>query len=536
MGTCHRWKKLNIVEKQTIEGSFTGGFETCSSRGKLTETELDELRIRDDVNLKGEIVRRPDGDSVVWRQRSQCFNSPYQNDKRRDILKRQESEKRLNEGADRQHVLNILSSNEEHRRLLLRSIGKEATNGRRLLVGVLVEAFAKFKAADLKNWIIARRYETWTIDTKVAWPNMWPPRSKKIEDVKKCTEENECLISLAYRLRCEPIILQPSVQVVPQPVVQCTPRLQATVSGAVSELARHVYETPSSILSDESWRRQVSASQVGVEAANEITAEMMKQADDLLPMMLGRFSRFKSKRMMQEPLLRRHDHWTMKFARDNLPRMAAQMCLNGQVKPHLECEGETSCLLLPPHIGNKFSVAAAALADKEGCYLHWDPYHCWWIRSGKAGGQEATFGKRNRTHLKNSKTAESVANKFYRLYPSNENQKACTEKWGYFENLVQYCGIAFDRTMDTASLISSDAGIYIWSKETLDGLAKSKVSGTLKEKQLLLVAYLWEFSFDLMLDWDVNVSEGAGWEPFLGRAGNKRKGTPMDQQTKTARM
>ena len=122
---------------------------------------------------------------------------------------------------------------------------------------------------------------------------------------------------------------------------------------------------------------------------------------------------------------------------------------------------ENACLLQYPTEGvdNKFLVIVDDLLKAEGCYLYYDKIDHEWRRSGKVS--DRGFGDRHKDHWKNAKNSGSTStkqSKLYTEYPSKESNlvrlgMASGEKcWkGYFEDLVLYCGIGFDRSRSTVS-------------------------------------------------------------------------------------
>ena len=94
----------------------------------------------------------------------------------------------------------------------------------------------------------------------------------------------------------------------------------------------------------------------------------------------------------------------------------------------------------------------------------------------------------------------------------------CCEKcWkGYFEDLVLYCGIGFDRSRTVSDLIETDdgkGGIFSWDKKDIDCLeGSSKLGDTMRDRQLCMVAYLFELGYDLMISPKFNLSRMPGFE------------------------
>jgi len=58
----------------------------------------------------------------------------------------------------------------------------------------------------------------------------------------------------------------------------------------------------------------------------------------------------------------------------------------------------------------------------------------------------------------------------------------------------------------------SDDSLFVWSEQNIAEL--SKKDGDMKRKQLNVIAYLWEFCYDLLLATDENVSVSPGFEAF----------------------
>mmetsp|Transcript_4907 Transcript_4907/g.10382 ORF Transcript_4907/g.10382 Transcript_4907/m.10382 type:complete len:96 (-) Transcript_4907:14-301(-) len=78
-----------------------------------------------------------------------------------------------------------------------------------------------------------------------------------------------------------------------------------------------------------------------------------------------------------------------------------------------------------------------------------------------------------------------------------------------------YCGMGFDRSDDLSAFCPKEAdsaAVFVWSKDTIKEL--NKRTRPLKEKQLDMVAYLWELVYDLLLGNTNNVSDSPGFESF----------------------
>ena len=87
--------------------------------------------------------------------------------------------------------------------------------------------------------------------------------------------------------------------------------------------------------------------------------------------------------------------------------------------------------------------------------------------------------------------------------------------------------MGFNRDSETSGLTSTDEdgdNIFFWSEEVLEYLDKSKEGSctTLKEKQLVMVGYMFELLYDLCLSPLWNVSQNPGFESRLGVFNNSK--------------
>ena len=131
----------------------------------------------------------------------------------------------------------------------------------------------------------------------------------------------------------------------------------------------------------------------------------------------------------------------------------------------------------------------------EGCYLFFDKVKSILIRSEKTSGdgQKSNFSGRVQKHVENlSKVEQMKLHPLYQLYHSEE-VKNIGGRRGYFENLVTYVAMAFDKTDENsiAPLCSNDErdSLFVWSDRTLNELKKR--GDILQKTQLDAVAYLW---------------------------------------------
>ena len=118
-----------------------------------------------------------------------------------------------------------------------------------------------------------------------------------------------------------------------------------------------------------------------------------------------------------------------------------------------------------------------------------------------------------------------VERRLYREYPTREFNSV-GKREGYSDNLVMYCGMAYDKGGNAEALRSVGAAdsLYVWSKEVTDELNKR---GDLSKLQLDAFSYLWELGYDLLLAKSDNVSASPGFETLLLRVNNEQKREKM---------
>ena len=233
----------------------------------------------------------------------------------------------------------------------------------------------------------------------------------------------------------------------------------------------------------------------------------------------------------------KHNNYAISWFQSNLPQFCALVALSRHIANDLHSTDENSTLIAHP--SDEHSTFATCtkndlFSDLEGCYLYYDQNRHNWIRSGKAVGSRYSKPKRSfkTRHEEHKKEAGATNNgnkyeksKFYSCYPiqSTADSNDCRRR-GYFDNLVQYCGIGFNRDDDTSNITatSEDEGIFTWSNDVIEQVTSLHLSTNteLKDKQLVMVVFL-ELGYDLMISVQDNVSERPGFEPCLGIFGTK---------------
>ena len=216
-----------------------------------------------------------------------------------------------------------------------------------------------------------------------------------------------------------------------------------------------------------------------------INNELMSNADSLALALRQRLDLHVSERVDAS----RHNHWTLGFTLDNIPPMAAAMCLVGHIVGDINMYGIHERLLHLP-MREMFQIVSGDLASLEGCYLYFDKCKYKWIRSGKTSGKgkDASFSGRGNKHQKNSKSKDEMRkHRLYREYPFRDADNL-GEPEGFFDHLEMYCGMAFDKGGSLAPLCSSSErdSLFVWSEEAIEDLKRR--GGDLRQLQLDAVA------------------------------------------------
>ena len=392
------------------------------------------------------------------------------------------------------------------------------------------EHFLALSSAQLKDIIHARKF-TGSKFRESLLPhgpdgklNKTVYRSQTAESIRlTCNLTNPCLVWLAWQLRSETTVLE----VPPEPERNCAlllPKFTIMYAGPETE------KTASQYLLNDEWVNDAKATLLGRSTTVGVTIndELLRKADALASAMISRLTCYIGDRVPHS----RQKHWVLPFVRDNIHPVAATMCLFGHIVDELETYGIKECLLQSP-TDDMFQLALGELGKLEGNYLYYDKKKRKWIRSGKTSGQgvDACFEGRGNKHEKNAASLDMMRLcQFYAKFPLEGAENLGARK-GYFDNLVMYCSMAYDKTKNVEPLISSDKNknLLVWSKQSLAGLKKKK--GDLQQNQLDAVSYLWELCYDLLLASGDNISESPGFESFgLREVENNKKRTRDDME------
>jgi hypothetical protein len=272
---------------------------------------------------------------------------------------------------------------------------------------------------------------------------------------------------------------------------------------------------PSEYLHDAVWLAALRSSVKGTKMV-PVTEELMKKADYLCYSLEGRLSLHISGDRVDRS---KRNHWTLNFTTENLPAMAAAMCIFGHiVDGDITTSGMEDCMLQMPMNHNEgFCLIDGDdnVGSLQGCYLYFDWTKFRWIRSGKTSGDgpKACFRGRGDTHEKNAKSVDQMKmHPFYAFYPAKGVDSIGVRR-GNFDDLSMYCGMAFDPCCDVSNLCSNGeiGSLFIWNKEVMREL-KAK-GGELQKVQLMqwricgsyVMIYCWQSVTTYLLAQDLNL-------------------------------
>jgi hypothetical protein len=213
------------------------------------------------------------------------------------------------------------------------------------------------------------------------------------------------------------------------------------------------------------------------------------------------------------------NHYEWRFIKHNAELGAAILKLHGCPLNDESLERSTSSgsifsnaylMSLECLSGRKHSILDD-IDDQVGAYMYQDEQGLGIIRAGSAA---VGLRRRHNGHVKASKQANTteLSSQFYSAYPDQGSKKKGT-RGGNFQQLRQVTGVRFKKDM-----IPRVVEMFSWERRVLQRLEEKKLAGapTLVEKQHRMVCYFFEKLFDVMIDPNVNLSQNAGFESFVG--------------------
>ena len=339
-----------------------------------------------------------------------------------------------------------------------------------------VSHFLSLNSKQLQDFIHARKFTNATFH-KTQLPgtdgklNKTRYQSQTAESIESdCSNEETCLVWLAWKLRSTPLVMKP----LELPILDTS---VATPSFSVVYYQPVSTKLPSDYLQNDMWIESLKSVLKGVSFV-ALTSQLKENANQLAIILESRFNFHVESKVDT----RRQDHWTIRFTRDNIPAVAAAMCVVGHIVDDVSKWRDDERLLNLP-TQNNFQMLDGILSQLEGCYLYYDQHKSKWIRSGKTSGDgvDACFRGRGKNHEDNSKSLDQMrAHRLYREYPW-PGVEHLGVKEGSFDNLAMYCGMAYDKRGDVTALCSngSDDSLLAWSNEAITELKKK--GGDLKK-------------------------------------------------------
>ncbi len=205
----------------------------------------------------------------------------------------------------------------------------------------------------------------------------------------------------------------------------------------------------------------------------------------------------------------------LNLAWKNLSVVASVMLLLNHLKMELKCLGEHACLLA---VNTNQFIPSGVFPNREGAYLYFDGNRGVFVRSGKVVRQG--FKEQGKEHLACAKEEKSLSH-FYFLYPLMYGKsRDKRDKLGCFEHLTQVIAAGFDPSSEPAKILDKNhtsGGLLIMNSEDQCCIKSSlKKDSTSVQKHQEIIAYLFEFGYDLAISPEKNVSRSPGFETVLG--------------------
>ena len=386
------------------------------------------------------------------------------------------------------------------------------------VIDVSLKQIKQATAPQLKAFIHVRKYDTYA---RPVGSEKWPNKGS-LEDAEADPPVN-CLLTQANNVKELPIKLMARSQQrttnaneIDSPDETSQVHHQADV-WTVYTNTHDEFGIASDILKSDNFLSDINLcfnSTGNISVATEINSEMANLADTLQARLIARLAVHVQQRLPPT----KHNHWCLLWFKKNIPIVSATMVVLNHVKFDLTCLGGNDCLL---SIQNNFRFASNSEGDLEGCYLYFDRNQSVWVRSGKVTGR--SFTTRHDEHKKASKNEHE--SQFYAWFPSNDGSGLTSniERRGWFENLDQNVAVGIDRTVDgVMRLLTADRdteqGFLRFENEFKNKIEKVSFNGArnIQDKQMHMVAYLFELAYDIALGSTNNASTSPGFETPMG--------------------
>ena len=506
LATCRQQPTLE--EYHTVLETFPEFIEIMDKFGHIDEEQFDVRGIKMDKDINGQDVFRTAGIAQESFQCSKCLTHFHQVDmhlERLQIIKSKENEKKVTSNMKHDElvqanktVVEVICSK------LLRDgiIDDGAEVGEDHMKLCSMKIFSELTNPQLEVFILAR-------DTSVTKSQL--PAKGKLKDTEDDTVRNR--IRLAFECRTMPNQIEGTLPFYLSG--EADKNEDENYSFHKITLTDNTTILPSALLSKTAWVTYVIRLldlETTSDTTTEVTTTEKEKGDLLLIKLRERFKAHVKDRVKQAA---KKNHWILRFAFKNLPIIAATIILSKHLKLDLKCLGESECLLSSN--SNQF-IPCLAFPRREGAYLYFDVNRGVFIRSGEV--VRRGFQSRHDEHLAASKEEKSSSH-FYFMYPSKEGKrKEKREKLGFFKHLTQIIGAGFDPASEPAMHVGKnykEGGLLIMSKDDQQRI-KSCLKKELKAVQKFqeVIAYLFEFGYDLALSPENNVSRSPGFESIIG--------------------
>lgn len=488
------------------------------TKGDVPDEEFIRRGFPIDIDPDGEEVLRNQGIKQEHMQRSKIVDNNWQIEQRNEL-----KQKRV-EAVIRKHLKLVetteqwLSDNRECEKVIFREMNLPETTDRTMLANAGLQDILKPTVKLLKAFIFVRSHDKGDAVAGLS--------SKAKGKVEEAVPGADTLLRMAFDLRSQEVKLKPVDATTPPipadtsskvPAPECVEITKRV--GAESSISDNRFTVTNEFVKDVKEVLDPCDAHPLDSSAPLDMADIQEQTDTLHEILRARLVRHVEQRINDAS---KRDHYSLRWAEQNLGRVAAIMVIMGHVKKDIAIAKSNSgtCVLRQP--GNTFIIAGTAdILEQEGCYLYYDCEDACWIRSGKVVGKNRSFGGRNKEHATMAKeqSMEALKSKFYRTYPSKDAVSRGCVRDGYFEDLKLYVGLGFSRKQpEGAKLVTKEGGLLSWEGAILSKLEKASVSkcSALKDKQLHAVGFLFELCYDLAISPHRNVSQNPGFESLLG--------------------
>jgi len=513
------------------------------SKDHVSEAFFQSLGYQEDTDLDGnDVVLTASVSQSVGRQRACIPNGSHFRKMRQDDIdaaKDKVREKAEAENQLRQTILNINSKCAE-------GIAKlAAADAARIAAGFVAPAdasrhtdelhpipLAHFFDANgrivgkehLKCYAAARSYATSSPSSSIA---KIPAQKGSLEAAMRAVEKRRAnphadltkdennLIFFAWSVQSKPVTLELAVE-------EATGEVPM-VEGPVVQEVGFGHQEPdidaAALIGNQGWVDMCKADVLGVLFQNP-SESIKATAAGLRPLTLERFQNHLDRRIERKEL---HSHASIGFVWDNLHVCDALAALAGHVKTDPSAVKSSMSLLRSLHASTYQTVAEDGNSALMGAYLYHDPVALdAFFRSGSACNEagDATMAARDAKHaqMAASQTLEAMKSCFYSKYPKRNGGHGNNKlRNAYFDDIVQYVAMGFNKDNGVDNIAKEEGGIFVWSVRTLKMLERTKMNGySMESKKLVLVAYLFELYYDLLIAPSFNVSGSAGLERFIG--------------------